>query len=133
LLGVRVPAAAVVTVTVALALTLVVVTEVAVTTTLPVVVPAVKTVVAVVRVEVGLNEPQVAVGVQLHFTPAVSLVVAAMVAVPLGASDEGGGVLRVTVMVGAVETVIVGVLAVTLVSSTTVAVMTTLAATLGAV
>jgi hypothetical protein len=122
--------------TFALALTLVAVTEVAVMTTLPVAEPAVKTVVAALAVPVGLNEPQVAAGLQLQVTPlfAESLAtVAAMVAVPLGASDEGGGVLRVTVIAGAEETVMVGVLAVTLVSSTTVAMMTTLAAALGAV
>lgn len=101
-------------------------TEVAVTTTLPTVVPAVKTVVTVVRVEVGVNEPQVAVGVQLQFTPAVSLVVAAMVAVPLGARDDGGGVLRVTVIPDtAAVMVIAEVLALILLSSATVAVMTT--------
>ena len=122
--------------TFALALTLVALTEVAVITILPVVVPAVKTVVAALAVLVGLNEPQVAAGLQVQVTPLLAeslATVAAMVAVPLGTSDDGGGVLRVTVIAGADETVIVGVLAVTLVSSTTVAVMTTLAATLGAV
>jgi hypothetical protein len=56
-------------------------------------------VVAALAVPVGLNEPQVAAGVQLQFTPRVAgspVTVAAMVAVAPAARDDGGGVVNAT-------------------------------------
>jgi len=64
-------------------------------------------VVTVVPVEVGLKEPQVLAGVQLQFTPAVSVVVAAMTAVLPGLAVDklaGGAVEIVTVIPLPMET-----------------------------
>ena len=62
--------------------------------------------VAALAVPVGLNEPQVAAGVQLQFTPRVAgspVTVAAMVAVAPAARDDGGGVVNATVALIAME------------------------------
>jgi len=62
---------------------------------------AVYIVLAPLIVETGLNEPQVELGVQLQLTPApaVSLeTVAATLAVPPAASEEGGEVVIVTMI-----------------------------------
>jgi len=85
-------------------------------------------VVTVVNVVVGLKEPQEPAGVQLQFTPAVSVVVAALVAVALVAIDDGGGVLSETVIPEAGLMVMGGVLALIVLFVTEVAVMTTVLA-----
>jgi hypothetical protein len=79
-----------------------------------------------VRVVVGLNEPQAPTGVQLQVTPAVSFVVAAMLAVAPATIDDGGGVLNETVIPEDRSMVIGLVLVVALVAE--VAVMTTVVA-----
>ena len=56
---------------------------------------------APLAVETGLKEPQVALGVQLQFTPALAVsldTVAATLAVPPAGSEDGGGVIMVTMM-----------------------------------
>ena len=62
---------------------------------------AVNVVETVLRVEPGLNEPQVFAGAQVQFTPAASVVVAAITAVLFGPeveSDAGGAVEIETVI-----------------------------------
>ena len=62
---------------------------------------AVYVVLAPLAVETGLKEPQVELGVQLQFTPALAVsleTVAATLAAPPAGSEEGGGVIMVTMM-----------------------------------
>ena len=85
-------------------------------------------VLAALSVPVGLNEPQVLAGVQLHFTPTFAgslLTVAAMLAVPLGTFVVLGGVVKLT-EITVTSIVIAGVLALFVESVTVVAVITTL-------
>jgi hypothetical protein len=88
----------------ALALFVLSVMELAIMTTCPpagAVEGAVYIVLAPLAVETGLNEPHAELGVQLQLTPApaVSLeTVAATLAVPPAGSEEGGGVMMVTMM-----------------------------------
>jgi len=88
----------------ALALLALSVMELAMMTTCPpagAAVGAVYVVLAPLAVEAGLKEPQVELGVQLQFTPALAVsldTVAATLAVPPAGSEEGGGVIMVTMM-----------------------------------
>ena len=62
---------------------------------------AVYVVLAPLAVETGLKEPQVALGVQLQFTPALAVsldTVAATLAVPPAGSEEAGMVVIMTMM-----------------------------------
>jgi hypothetical protein len=83
-----------------------------------------------------LDAAQVGVGAQLQFTPPLIeslFTVATMLAVPLGASDVGGGVDKVTLMAGVVVMLTALRLLLMPELSDRVAVMTTLAVVEGAV